>query len=1049
MTLTELAIKRPTFVVVIFTVLGVLGLLSFAQLKYELLPKMSNPFVTITTVYPGAAPSEVETAVSKPVEDAISGLDKIKSVRTTSLEGVSIITIEFDQTADVNFALQDAQRKVNEIVARFPDDVKAPVLSKFALDEIPILRMSATSTMPEREFYQEMKERIKPRLSKAAGVGQITLVGGEEREIQVNVDAEKLQTYGLSIMQVTQAIKAGNLDFPTGKIEDTDGQYVVRVAGKFGSIEDIRELIVGRSRSGGDIKLGDIAEVADGTKEASTISRLNGKTSIGVLIQKQIDANAVEVSKNVRKELAAIQNDYKAMGVNFLIAQDGSTFTIDAANAVEFDLMLAILLVAVVMLVFLHSIRNSFIVLVAIPASFVATFIVMWAFGFSLNLMTLLGLSLVVGILVDDSIVVLENIYRHLEMGQDSRTAALNGRNEIGFTALSITLVDVVVFLPLSLLSGLVGNIMREFAIVVVAATLMSLFVSFTVTPLLASRISKVQHMTKGTLMGRFGLWFERMYDRFRDFYLRLLGWTVAKVWHGLAVLGIVLMLLFSVGWLGANGFVGFEFVTQSDRGEFTVTVETPPGSSLEATNHTTMQVERFIMGMPEVKTTYSNVGVSSEGLLGQSSNNSSEINVALLPKKERTRSTDEVGEAIKSFALGIPGVKVRVNPIGIFGTANQTPIQIIVSGQNLDSVAATAHHFANVLRKIQGTADIRLSVEEGKPETQVKIDREKMAALGLTIAEVGGALRVALNGDNDARFRVGTDEFDINIRLDEFDRARTSDVENLTVVNRRGEQVMLKQFADVEQSTGPTKLQRKDRNSAVTIFAQVVGRPVGNIGADFQAAIATYPFPTGVTLGYDGDLRNQQDSFGNMGIAFMVGILFMYLIMVALYNSYLYPFVVLFSIPLALIGAFWALALAGRSMSIFSMLGIIMLIGLVGKNAILLVDFTNKAREEGKSIKEALMEAGKERLRPILMTTLTMIFGMLPIALSTAAGAELKSGLAWALVGGLTSSMFLTLIVVPVIYWGFAGIQSRLRARKARRQQRKQAKLKPGLEAA
>ncbi|MCC7439660.1 MAG: efflux RND transporter permease subunit, partial [Armatimonadetes bacterium] len=440
---------------------------------------------------------------------------------------------------------------------------------------------------------------------------------------------------------------------------------------------------------------------------------------------------------------------------------------------------------------------------------------------------------------------------------------------------------------------------------------------------------------------------------------------------------------------------------------------------------------------------------VSSEGLLGQSSNNSSEINVALVPKKERVRSTDEIGEAIKSFAMGIPGVKVRVNPIGIFGTANQTPVQIVISGQDLDSVTATAHHFANILRKIQGTADVRLSVEEGKPETQVKIDREKMAALGLTIAEVGGALRVALNGDNDARFRVGTDEYDINIRLDEFDRSRTSDVETITFMNRRGEQVMLKQFADVEQSTGPTKLQRKDRNSAVTIFAQAVGRPVGNIGADFQTAIATYKFPAGVTLGYDGDLRNQQDSFGNMGIAFMVGILFMYLIMVALYNSYLYPFVVLFSIPLALIGAFWALGLAGRSMNIFSMLGIIMLIGLVGKNAILLVDFTNKAREEGKSIKEALMEAGRERLRPILMTTLTMIFGMLPIALSTAAGAEWKSGLAWALVGGLTSSMFLTLLVVPVIYWGFAGVQSRLRARKARRRARKQAKLKPGLEAA
>jgi HAE1 family hydrophobic/amphiphilic exporter-1 len=518
MTLTELSIKRPTFVVVMFTVLGVLGLISYSQLKYDLLPKMSQPVVTITTVYPGASPSEVETSVSKPVEDAVSALDKVKSIRATSQEGVSIVMIEFDQSAKIDFALQDAQRKVGEIVSRMPDGVKAPILSKFAIDEMPVLRMGATSQLADREFYQLLKDQIKPRLSKVAGVGQVTLVGGDEREIQVNVDADKLRSYGLSILQVTQAIKTANLDFPTGKIDDRDGQFVVRVTGKFNSIEELRDLVVGRSLQGGEIKLGDIGEVADGTKEMVTTSRINGKTSVSINIQKQSDANGVEVSKLVRDEVKKLETDYASQGVKIDIAQDASVFTIDAANAVKDDLGIAVVLVALVMLLFLHSIRNSFIVMIAIPASLISTFTVMWIFGFSLNLMTLLALSLVVGILVDDSIVVLENIYRHLEMGKDKRVAALEGRNEIGFTALSITLVDVVVFLPLSLMSGITGNILREFSIVVVAATLLSLLVSFTITPTLASRIGKLQHMTKKTLGGRFVLWFERGYDRLTDF---------------------------------------------------------------------------------------------------------------------------------------------------------------------------------------------------------------------------------------------------------------------------------------------------------------------------------------------------------------------------------------------------------------------------------------------------------------------------------------------------------------------------------------------------
>jgi HAE1 family hydrophobic/amphiphilic exporter-1 len=602
-------------------------------------------------------------------------------------------------------------------------------------------------------------------------------------------------------------------------------------------------------------------------------------------------------------------------------------------------------------------------------------------------------------------------------MGKDQRTAALEGRNEIGFTALSITLVDVVVFLPLALVSGLIGNIMREFALVVVTSTLLSLFVSFTITPALASRISKLQPLTKKSLMGRFGLIFESAYDRLTNLYTTVLEWAIRRWTHGFAVGAVSLVMLISSFSLLALGYVGFEFITQSDRGEFTVSIELPPGATLEQTDQVTQQIERGVLSMPEVKKASVNVGVSSEGLVGQTSNNASEMNITLVPKEGRAKSTDDVGEEIKALAMSIPGVKARVNPIGIFGTANQTPIQIVVTGPNPNEVRTTADHLADLLRKIPGTSDVRLSSQEGKPETQVKIDRDKMAALGLTVADVGATLRVALNGDDDAKFREKGDEYDINVKLDEFDRSRTDEVENLMFVNRRGEQIQLKQFASVVQSTGPTKLERRDRNNAVVVFSQAFGRPSGSIGADFQKAVAKEKLPAGIALAYDGDLKNQADSGSSMGIAFLVGIFFMYLIMVALYNSYIYPFVVLFSIPLAMIGALLALGLAAKSLSIFSMLGIIMLMGLVGKNAILLVDFTNKLREEGRPMKEALIEAGRERLRPILMTTLTMIFGMLPIALSNAAGAEWKSGLAWALVGGLTSSMFLTLIVVPVVY--------------------------------
>lgn len=1015
---TQLFIKRPTLVVVMFAVLGVLGWYSYNQLNYELLPKISPPVVVITTAYPGASPNEVETGVSKLIEDAVSGIDKVETINTTSSEGVSFVVVQFLQTAKIDVVLQDAQRKVNEILPKLPDGAKSPVLSKIALDEFPVLRMGVTSTMPSREFYQVVKDKIQPRLARISGVSQITLIGGDEREIKVFVDAEKLKNYGLSILQISQAVKNANLDFPTGNVKDKDGQFVLRIAGKFNSLDELRNLIIARSSKGGDIRLCDIAEVVDGQKEYSNINRINGKTSIGIFVNKQSDANAVTVAKLVRAELEKIEKDYAHVNLKFDISQDGSLFTIEAADAVKHDLGLAVLLVALVMLVFLHSIRNSFIVMVAIPASLISTFGVMYLFDFTLNLMTLLALSLAVGIWVDDSIVVLENIYRRLEQGDDKVTAAIRGREEIGFTALSITLVDVVVFLPLALTSGIIGNIMKQFATVMVVSTLFSLLVSFTITPVLASRISKLEHLTKGTLMGKFGIWFEGQFQKLAAWYVEVLRWALGNRWK----VGLSASLLFfgSCALIPA-GFIGGEFITQSDRGEFSVAIELHPGAKLEETNFISQQVEQIIRDIPEVQKVAANVGASTDGFVGQSANNISDITVTLLPREEREkrgmRSTEEVALAIKEEAKKIPGAKVRVNEIGIFGGANETPIQLVVSGSDLDSVMKGADMLFDIVKRTKGTTDVRLSSENGKPETRIEIDRAKLAQLGLSIAEVGSALRVAVTGDDEAKYRDGDTEYDIRIQLNEFDRSKTANIGNLTFLSARGQQVELKQFATIYQTTGPTKLQRQDRNPAVIVYAQVAGVPSGTIWQEVQAEMAKTAFPAGVRILPQGQLKNQADGFGSLGFALLAAILFVYFIMVALYNSYIHPFVVLFAMPLAVIGALWALALSAKTLSIFSILGIIMLMGLVSKNAILLVDFTNKAREDGLTTLDALLEAGRERLRPILMTTFTMIFGMMPIALSESAGAEWKTGLAWVLIGGLTSSMFLTLIVIPVVY--------------------------------
>lgn len=1019
MTITELAIKRPTLVVVFFTFLGVLGVFGFSQLKYDLMPKMNAPMINITTIYPGASPYEVENSVTKILEDAISGIDKIVSIQASSQEGRSFLIIEFETTADIDLAVQDAQRKINEAQQRLPNDSRKPVVSKLAFDEIPVLRMAAASKMTTREFYQFIKDKIQPRMTKIGGVGAVALLGGEEREVKVNLDAQRLRAYGLSLFQVASAVKAANIDFPTGKVKSTEDQYVVRVAGKVKTVDEIKNLIIGKSKQGSPIKLSDVADVEDGIAEVSNFYRLNGRSAIGLTVQKQSDANTVEVSKKVRDEIKLLEKEYQNINLKFEIAQDGSTFIMDSADAVKVDLLLAILLVALVMLVFLHSLRNSLIVMVAIPSSLVSTFFLMYIFGFSLNLMTLLAMSLVIGILVDDSIVVLENIYRHLEMGDNKLMAAIKGRNEIGFAALSITLVDVVVFVPLALIQGMIGNFLREYALVVVFSTLMSLVVSFTITPMLSSRFAKLQHLSMNTMFGRIGLKIERFFEVLTNDYLRVLNWSLN---HGVKVFIGTLIIFLSSFVLLFMGFIGLEFIPQVDRGELILTVELDPGIKVENTNYIGRQIEEKLSKIPEVDKVLTNIGVSSEGMIGAASNNNSEFYITLVDKKNRTEATDVISQRIKKIVSEIPGTKVRVNPVSLMGTSNRSPIQLLVTGASHEDVLKAANIISEEVRNIEGTSDVRLSSEEGKPELRVDIDRDKLATLGLSIAEVGQNLRIALSGDEDSKYRDPRDqtEYILRIVLDQFDRNKLQTVEDLTFINNKGQAIALKQFAKVSQTVGPTKLERYNRINAITVFSQLYGKTSDVIRQDIEKKFEQIKskLPVGITYSFIGEQKTMQESMDKLKVALLAGILFVYMIMVALYNSYLYPFVVLFSIPVAMVGAFYGLAVTGKSISIYAMLGLIMLVGLVAKNAILLVDRANQMKEEqGLSTFEALIEAGKTRLRPILMTTFAMIIGMLPIAMSSSAGSETKSGLAVVLIGGLTSSMILTLVLVPVVY--------------------------------
>lgn len=1038
MSITELSIKRPLLITVIFVTLILFGWISYRQLDYNLLPKFEANVVSVQTTYRGASSDEVQNSVTKRIEEAVSSIEGVDRVSASSQEGVSIVTVELKSNVNVTNAQRDAERKINEIKSLLPEDADDPVVRKFNTDELPVLRVSATSHLSEPELYDLVDNKIKPVLQNVEGVGMVSLIGGNEREIRVTLDNDKLQAYGLSSAQVNNILASSNTSYPAGSVETDNNRFSIRLDAKTATVDDMRNLIVREAADGSRVLLKDVATVTDAQTEVSTINRINGQPGIGIQISKQADANAVKVSQDVKARLESLKGQYAAQGFNFQIAADQSVYTLASANAVTHDLALAVLIVGVVMLLFLHSLRSSLFVLVAIPSAMIPTFIMMHVFGFSLNLMTLMGLSLVVGILVDDSIVVLENIYRHMEMGKHRRKAALEGRNEIGFTAMAITLVDVVVFVPLALAGGLIGNILREFSLVVVFSTLMSLFVSFTLTPLLASRWGKLEVLRNTNLWGRLNLGFERFLENLKEAYGKILSWTLD---HKRYVLGSVLVLLLASFMLIPTGFIGTAFASNGDRGEFSIKMEMAPQTPLYQTNQVVRQAEQLLLARPEVIKVFTSVGTQSGSMAtGSSNSNLAEITVTLVDKKDRRQTTDAFSAQIRNDLEKLPGVKLTVLPTGLVGSA-QAPIQIAVKGSDMDSIWKAAQDLRNAVVSVPGTDYVEYSTKAPKTEIAIDIDRERASQYGLSVPEIGSAVQLAFRGNNNTKYKESGEEYPINLTLEKGDKQDMASVRNLTVRNSRGAMVRLGDVATVHETIGQSVLERTDRLNTIKVSSAAVGRPTGTIVADIQKKMEKVHLPQGVTVDYQGDAQRQAEAFGSLGFALLLGILLVYLIMVALYESVVYPFVVLFSIPVALIGALLALALTMESLTIFAIVGLIMLMGLVAKNGILLVDFTNQMKAQGMALKEALIEAGRERLRPILMTTIAMIVGMLPIALASGAGAEVKNGMAWVIIGGLTSSLAFTLVLVPSVYMLVDKAKARVGAWMRRRTAKKESK--------
>lgn len=1011
MNLAELSIKRPIFITCVVSLMIVLGIVSMNKMPVDQFPDVTFPVVFVEILYPGASPVDIERQVSKVIEDQLSSLPGLEDLSSFSYDSAAAVVVKFRLGTDIKEAEQQVRNRVQNARNKLPNDVQEPVIRRFDPADQPIVSLALNSTMDAGDLFDVANETVKPLFERIQDVGLVRIIGGQKKEIQVLVDKKKLQDHQISMLQVKKNIEETSKDIPLGKIEDSKNETLLRTVGEFSDLNQLKEVSVNFLGSDRPVRLSEIATIERGLETAQRFSSINGKPALFFEVYKQSGANTVAVADRVKTQVSKVNAilSTKKINAQVVMVRDGSTPIRLNVIDVKESILLGILLCILVVFIFLGSVKSTFITGLALPNSLLGGFVIMYAMGYSINIMTLLALSLAVGLLIDDAIVVRENIFRHLEMGKKPKDAALEGTKEVTLAVIATTLVVIAVFGPISFVPGIVGQFFKQFGLTVVFTILISTFDAFTVAPMLSAYLAKSGDHIKGSgYIGRMLNAFDRLQTRFENVYESSLKWTVK---HRKTVLATALIFFLLTLFLGK--FIPKTFLPPNDIGEFGVSVELPTGSSLERTFEFSKNIEKILKKINGIELISLTVGSNNFEA------NKSTFFIKLVPRKQRHQTTTEFKVVVREALAGLfQQAIIAVSDIDISG-GGQKPLNLYLVGDDLDQLAEFTLKLQERIKKVPGLVDVDTNFRSGKPEYQIIFDRARSEALGISTASAGLELRYRTEGVTPAIFRENGIEYNIRIKFPDSSKDLRKEFNTTQIPNQNFNMIPLNRVATAKETKGYSQINRQNKGRFIAITANLGPKgQLGDASAEIEKILTTeMKPPVGISYKFEGQAQDFKDLISNMAVALGLGILFIYLVLSSLYESFITPFTILLALPLAISGAFLGLYATGKTIDIFSIIGLILLMGVVAKNSILLVDYTNQLVSKGLDINSALIKACRTRLRPILMTSLALIAGTLPIAIGiTELGAQRQS-MGIAIISGVISSTFLTLLVVPAAY--------------------------------
>lgn len=1016
MKLSRFSVHRPVFTIMAALIVIILGLVSLTRLSIDLMPDVTYPTLSISSSYENASPEEVEELITRPIEEAMSAVPGVEEVTSISAEGTSQVRVGFTWGTDLDAAANDIRDRLDRLIPRLPDDVDRPMLRKYDLASFPVLILGASSNLDPVQMRRIIDDQIKYRIERQPGVAALDVRGGLDREIHVNFLAEKINALGLSLDQIISRINAENVNIPAGTLDRGSMEVMIRTPGEYSSLEELSDTVIA-IREGVPIQLKEIAAVEDSWQKVTQITRVNSRPGVILIVYKQSGTNTVEVATGVLKEIERVNKDIPQIQVIPII--DTSDYIKRSITNVGSSIIYGGALAVLVLLLFLRNIASTAIIATAIPISIIATFALMYFGGFTLNLMTLGGLALGIGMLVDNAIVVLENIHRLEESGVEARTAAVDGSEEVTSAIIASTLTTLAVFLPLIFVRGMAGVMFKQLSYVVCFALACSLAVALTLVPMLAARIFRTANLKQGLKEAQTRKIFRisgKIFTNMENSYKQLLH--LALDHRKLCVTGAILLF---AGSLALIPYVGVELMPTTDEGEVRINAEMAVGTRLGLVDEAFKEIEDLVkQEVPEAKSTLSRIGGTSWRSRGS---HTGEMRISLKPESERSRSSEEIAAALRPKLRHIPGITIRTRAgQGLFilrmGTTDVDKVQIEIRGHDLKTADALSWRVKKLVEEVDGVTDANISRESGTPEELIIVDRQRAADMRLTVSQIANMLQTVLSGTSASNYRESGDEYTILVKLKDAEQIPLRDILDLTLTNENGEQVVLRNVVNLRPQTGPVLVERKDQERIITVSANISGRDMGSILTDIRKGLRSVPVPRDFSIAFGGDYEEQQKAFRELLLSFVLALILVYMVMASLYESLRDPFVVMFSVPLAAIGVILMLLLTDTTFNVQSFIGCIMLGGIVVNNAILFVDHINLLRRrDGMPLREAIEEAGRRRLRPILMTAMTTILALAPLAIGLGEGGEAQAPMARAVIGGLLSSTLITLIFVPTVY--------------------------------